>query len=922
MLSFGHAIADGKEIIVNPNVLNITAQNYGGGNKNWDIAQDSRGIVYIANNNGLLEFDGMRWTLHNDAECGVVRSVAVDKADRVFTGGFEEFGVWERDNSGQLRYRVLSDMVPAGVFVDEDIWNTHIVDGKVYFQSFARIYAWDYRRVEVIDPHNFILFLKRVGDRLLVHSGDRILELRGDSLGHFANARLNGQPLSTIRVILPTDNPDELLLGSATGGICVLRGGRGGELTEWNSEIDRVVRRYDLNCALRLDNGDYIFGTILNGIYRTDAAGNIINHFTTTGDLQNNTVLSLFRDAGGNVWAGLDKGLARLDYSTDFNFFIDHSGRVGAIYTAKIHRGVLYLGSNRGLFCVPWSEFADYGPLSDVRMIEGTQGQVWTLEEVDGELLCGHNSGVMRVEGESATFIYRDSGVFAMTTTEHGDEKVVVAASYTHPVVLERGGEGVGGGGGAGGGGGGGGKFEYRAGLKPFLSPGRFVEVDHMGNIWIAHMTRNVYRLRTDRAMGEIVSTREFGRAVMGSGGAVTMGKIGGRIVFVAGDRFFLYDNIADSIVPWRQMNELGIRSRQTGRLVSLGEEHHWVVGKNSATLLRSSGEQPEVVRHYDLGRLGVSTVDGYENIAPLNDTLSLVCLDNGFLIHNAAAMSREGESLGAPLLKSAVAYNRQGHEKAMEIAPTEAPRIAHSFNSLRLEYACPDPRGRRLTMQYRVEGLSNAWSDMPPSGGMALERLPRGTYRVHVRAVDMFDRSGGEHVYGFRVRPPLQASGWAVAGYVAAAIGAMFALRVGGRRRVRLRYARRMAMVERQRLEDQNRRLIDQTEALISGKGDWKFVMMHFEQNHKEFFGGVMRRFPNLTPGDLKLCACLRMNLSSKEIASLLNISVRGVEIGRYRLRKKMGIGTTVNLNDYFIKEFNDPDGGGKANGSAKKSR
>jgi DNA-binding CsgD family transcriptional regulator len=208
-------------------------------------------------------------------------------------------------------------------------------------------------------------------------------------------------------------------------------------------------------------------------------------------------------------------------------------------------------------------------------------------------------------------------------------------------------------------------------------------------------------------------------------------------------------------------------------------------------------------------------------------------------------------------------------------------------------------------------------------------------------------------------VRPPLEASWIAIAVYVLAGLGIFFALLINGRRRLRKRYIRRLQMAEKQYLVRQNKMLLDQirereselydvTEAMISrnkvlGKikselddykgrvpaarfsqqlydringlinkdnvfeGDWKLFMMHFEQNYKGFFNNVMRRFPNLTPGDLKLCACLRMNLSTKDIASLLCISVRGVEIGRYRLRKKMAIDSAVNLNEYFINNFND---------------
>ncbi|RYY00234.1 MAG: hypothetical protein EOO53_22325 [Gammaproteobacteria bacterium] len=84
----------------------------------------------------------------------------------------------------------------------------------------------------------------------------------------------------------------------------------------------------------------------------------------------------------------------------------------------------------------------------------------------------------------------------------------------------------------------------------------------------------------------------------------------------------------------------------------------------------------------------------------------------------------------------------------------------------------------------------------------------------------------------------------------------------------------------------------------------NWEHFAHHFDKVHTDFLVVLKSRYPNLTPGELKLCAYLRMNLSNKEIAQLVNISTRGVEIARYRLRKKLGLSKETNLFDFLIKE------------------
>ena len=89
-----------------------------------------------------------------------------------------------------------------------------------------------------------------------------------------------------------------------------------------------------------------------------------------------------------------------------------------------------------------------------------------------------------------------------------------------------------------------------------------------------------------------------------------------------------------------------------------------------------------------------------------------------------------------------------------------------------------------------------------------------------------------------------------------------------------------------------------------INEDEEWDKFNFYFDQVHQQFVDNLKTRFPNLSKNDFKLCAFLRMNLSTKEIAPLLNISVRGVEISRYRLRKKLGLERQTNLNDFLNSE------------------
>lgn len=100
-----------------------------------------------------------------------------------------------------------------------------------------------------------------------------------------------------------------------------------------------------------------------------------------------------------------------------------------------------------------------------------------------------------------------------------------------------------------------------------------------------------------------------------------------------------------------------------------------------------------------------------------------------------------------------------------------------------------------------------------------------------------------------------------------------------------------------------QVRELMKKVDAEFNSEQDWEQFEMHFDQVHEDFLKRLRVEYPQLTPKDLRICAYLRMNLSTKEIAPLMNISVRGVEISRYRLRKKFDLSREENLIDFILR-------------------
>jgi len=166
-----------------PLIINYTKEIYGADNQNWSLSSDINGIMYIANNKGLLEFDGSNWLLNKMPEGEGIRSVLVENPTRVYIGAYEEFGYWEKNEKGEKRYVSLSKSIPKVNIHNDEIWRIDSLNGNIYFQSFSTIFKYDGHEISIINPESSIVLLLKARARLFIHLiGKGLHELINDKL--------------------------------------------------------------------------------------------------------------------------------------------------------------------------------------------------------------------------------------------------------------------------------------------------------------------------------------------------------------------------------------------------------------------------------------------------------------------------------------------------------------------------------------------------------------------------------------------------------------------------------------------------------------------------------------------------------------------------------------------------------------------
>lgn len=888
-----------------PFVENYNKSNYQGDNQIWNLVQGEDKAMYFANNHYLLRYDGVKWEKYMLPNKTIIRSIMVD-GDKIYSGSYKEFGFWVR-KGGKMMYTSISSRTT--VFDEkenEEIWKIFKLDGKIYFQSFNGIFLFDGKIIKKTPFPFLISYCFVIDNQLLIASVNKgVYKLNNSKI-----EKVKGWSILENNVIHSIDkHENKTYVFTQKKGVYVEENG---VLFSWKNPLNDVLKSSNINVAQFIKNNKLVIGTATKGVFIYDLNNNSYKNINRNNVLINNSILSISQDKENDIWLGLDNGIAHVEVNSPISIFYDNSGILGSVYAvASTEKGYL-MASNHGIF--------EYEK-KHLSLIPDTQGQAWNINTINNKYVIGHQEG---------TFVY-ENGLFSKLNTINGGWNLIksninnsyLQATYSGVVIYNDEND-----------------LSQKIVVKGLLKPIKYVAQNRKNELWAADNYRGLYRILYNDKFETTKVENVTQRCKITNDFAVKIFEFRKEVLFLIQNSWYTFNPIINQL----EKNDLfNSNFKNVSDIVAIDENHFMVL--QEGLLYQIDASDNKFIWNYIQEKYYKGKIIN-DNLKVFNNSDNyLLNLDDGFI----SIYSKHKDAQRANIKIEAYSNGNIVPEKS---------KI--SYNSeLRINIVSGIFGASKPNLFYKIVGFPEFISIK--EGLITLNNLTSGSHEISVFHYDGLQYSKISN-FEFVVAKPWYFSFWMILLYLMI-IGVISYLYYKWNK---MRYTQKLALREEElkhqkkileiELKAENElnskeyekhileleikskssevvgkslsiakqsEMIENIQEILDhetdfnkmkseikktikinalNKHEWETFEENLNQIHNQFSLNLFKKYPNLTSKDIKLCIYLKMNLSSKEIAPMMNISFRSIEIQRYRLRKKLNLSKEENLSKFLL--------------------
>ncbi len=736
-----------QEELFHPKVQNYTYRDYLAGTSNWWVIEDDRGIIYIANREGILEYDGTKWTLIQSSEQEVARSLAKDDGGIIYAGFVGDVGYLAPDEIGEMQFVSLKNEIPEEYRSFNEVWRTYFLEGNIYFQTRNFILRWTGTKMEVLTSDNRFSECSLVRDELYVGIWNKgLCKLSGDEFEILPG----GEKFADVRIyaMLPY-GVDSLLIGTSTDGFFMFDGK---QFRPFRTEIDEQIKDQLYSPCLILEDGRIVINTLENGVYILNKKGRVLQNFSKYNGMQDDVVDYVYVDSRGILWMALFNGIATVNLESEFSYLTESSGLPSnTVNDCTRHNGYFYVGTVNGVYYYDSST-------KQFQVIEGTIGQVYQLlKHRDRLYAASYRMGLFEILGTKIKYVQKnennDFQVGMMRISPVDNNRLYIgrgpgiASLYFNEEDNQFHEE------------------SYTTKIQPRY-PG--FEIDKHDNLWTLGSTRGTIdqlkpsfeNNKLDLEQSEVVNHNQDNglpskiKSIM---------KIDGELDFL-GEGFYGYDmQTADFYKKetfYSGLYKPGAQYFSFPIEDDLGRT--WIqAGLGISVLLDSPSDgntliyKPfEEIRAVPIWALHI------ENDKITNKTVSWLSGPEG-MVRYEGNINKKAQDVFKVLIREI----KIGEGKLLFGGSSTLPEkltIDHQDNNISFRYAAPFYiQEQDILYSTFLEGQDQTWSEQSSTSQQTYNNLAQGKYNFHVKAVNVYNNESEVTSYSFSVKPPIWQTWW-----------------------------------------------------------------------------------------------------------------------------------------------------------------
>ena len=734
-----------------PFVQNYSSKEYNAHIQNWDIVQDGRGIIYIANGDGILEYDGIAFRLILLPQKKGARSLAIDSLGIIYYGAAYDFGYLSPNSKGELIAHSLSSLVKEEGVNFGTVWEISIHNGTIYFRTYNKLFryengnikSWSFKNntsTQFIFNNKFYINENEIGIKVLEETTFKLVRgitKKNESslaltLPYDSISRILGIRFSKLKTYSPTTR----------------------DINEISTDVDDILSKVRLYSACIISKDIYALGTDGAGLYIINKSGDLLQEINERSGLQNLSVLHVKPDKHNNLWLALNNGISKAEVSSPITYWDKTIGLTETPETILRFQGEIYIGTHGGIFNLQGNK---------IKKLSGFDQQCWSLLDFQEpndtsihHLLAGTSEGLYEIKGSHLKKIYQTDVVFELLQSKKEPNRIFIGEGKGMTSLLFKNGrwihEGV---------------YE---GLKYNI---RGILEDNNGTIWLGTFRNGVIKVSlTDTIYKPKLKfyKKESGLPSLKN---VLVYEFNDRPVFGTEEGLYKYDN--DHFSPDTSLGKQFCNgSRDVFSFIQMRNGNIWISGLQNKTgeigLASKSGTSykwyssafkliPEMmVLAFYAEEDGTAWIGGSEGLFKYDSKNDLKQYGN------FTTLIRKVTIKDSVIFYGAFSSVINGKDViSLNQTKNAIPEIAFKNNSIKLSFSASSYSNEKLNQfSCILEGFDEKWSNWSTVSFKEYTNLPEGNYEFKVKSKNIFEIESDIASYQFVILAPWYKKWWA----------------------------------------------------------------------------------------------------------------------------------------------------------------